>query len=90
MQAFYMQKEGCGVNVVYDQGEVERHKKLGWELVPADFHQKVLDKGKETRLRILKEQQAAAAAQLAELEQQEAVEVEAPAPKKPGRPKKVA
>lgn len=72
MQAIYMQKEGCGIQVVFDQGEAERHKKLGWEPVSKDFHEKVAAKGKETRVRILKEQQAAAAAQLAEIEEDDA------------------
>lgn len=72
MQEIYMVKEGCGTHIVYDQGECERHKKMGWELAPKDFHEKVAAKGKETRMRILKEQQAAAAAQIAQMEEDDA------------------
>lgn len=70
----YLVKEGCGVHVVYDQGELERHLKMGWTDRPEDWLEQKNAAFKAKRAEEIK-------AELARLEEPEEK-------KKPGRPKK--
>lgn len=89
-------KEGCGTHFVYDQGEVDRHLKLGWSIRPADWKAKKLAEDKERRLAANKAEMARLAAEAEALEAAPTVTavVSDPGvttvtvPKKPGRPKK--
>jgi hypothetical protein len=89
-------KEGCGTHFVYDQGEVDRHLKLGWTIRPADWKAEKLAEDKAKRLEAVKAERArleaeevalsaAVASDLAEAPKNAPAEL----PKKRGRPVKV-
>lgn len=70
-----------GTHFVYDNEEVARHKKLGWEVRPPDWKEKHKAEVKAKQLAAMKAEQERLAAEVAELESGE--------PKKVGRPRKV-
>jgi hypothetical protein len=83
MTTIALVKEGCGTHFVYDQGELERHLKLGWKKRPDDWKERELEERRQKRLEAAKAEQERLAAEVAELE------TPAETPKR-GRPKKVA
>lgn len=78
----YLVKEGCGTHIVYDQGELERHLKMGWTKQPEDWLEKKNEAAKARRLEEMKAEQARLAAEIAASESTEEK------PKRgPGRPR---
>lgn len=78
--AIALVKEGCGTHFVYDNGEFERHKKMGWVERPKDWKEKKLEEDRVKRIEAAKAEQQRLAAELAELESTEVK-------RGPGRPK---
>ena len=76
----YLVKEGCGTHIVFDQGELERHLKMGWSVRPDDWVEREQAAKRERRLAQIKTEQAMLEA--------EALEVQVK--RGPGRPRKAA
>lgn len=70
-----------GTHFVYDHGERDRHLKLGWKVRPDNWKEEKLAADRERKKLAMKAEQERLAAELEELE--------APEPKKRGRPAKV-
>lgn len=71
MSTTYLVKEGCGTHIVYDQGELDRHLKMGWKPRPADWKTAKQEEGAARRLEAIKAEQSRLAAEadaLAKLE----------------------
>lgn len=81
----YLVKEGCGTHIVFDQGELERHLKMGWAVRPDDWLEKQREEKKRRRLEALKAEQEALEAEVAQIEQP----AESEQPKRRGRPRTV-
>lgn len=80
----YLVKEGCGTHIVFDQGELDRHLKMGWTLRPADWLEKQIVAKKAARIAELRKEQAALEAEA------EALAAPQEEKQKPGRKPKVA
>lgn len=78
MHEIYMVKEGCGTTVVFDQGEYERHKKLGWTDQPKDWLERKNAASKAQRAETVKAELARLTAEAAALEGEEAVAMPSP------------
>jgi hypothetical protein len=80
-------KEGCGTHFVHDQGELERHLKLGWVKRPDDWKDKKREADRVRRLELAKAEQERLAAEVAALESTEKAP-ESAEKRGPGRPRK--
>lgn len=68
MSTTAMIKEGCGTHFCYDQGEVDRHKKMGWTVRPKDWKAAARAEQEAKRREAIKAEMARLEAEAAALE----------------------